>query len=256
MYIANAGTSRYIKVRMNICTGGTAKCKYLQGIFAPVATSRRRRPRPPPPSTPPCTSGSLPSGRCSPVGGFRWEKRRRNLPIIVIKDICSHFEIRTHPSLSQASLLGLSEVIAVGCGGGLNDRGLLEFKIIDSTFRNFLDFFYRNFSFQKSQLTCWTSSAFSWWGMLSCVLGFWGWLWSDLRRWVLLNRLCPPSRLITQPGAYMAALCCYETVWTGAVGRDGGRSEASKLSRNMRLSQLTPFLKLKLNDKHRLKWVI
>ena len=41
MYIANAGTSRYIKVRMNICTGGTAKCKHLRGIFALVATARR-----------------------------------------------------------------------------------------------------------------------------------------------------------------------------------------------------------------------
>ena len=38
---------------------------------------------------------------------------------------------RTHPSLSQASFLGLGEVFAVGCaGGGLDHGGLLEFKII------------------------------------------------------------------------------------------------------------------------------
>ena len=87
MYIANAGTSRYIKVRMNICTGGTAECKHLRGIFALVATARRRI-RPPPPSTPPCTSGSRPSGRCSPVGGFC---QRGNLPKMVVKDICQGY---------------------------------------------------------------------------------------------------------------------------------------------------------------------
>ena len=142
MYIANAGTSRYIKVRMNICTGGTAKCKYLRGIFALVATARRRQPRPPPPSTPPCTSGSRPSGRCSPVGGFLSERK-------FAKDGCEGYLPRilrrlfwTHPSLSQASFLGLGEVFAVGCaGGGLDHGGLLEFKIIDSTFSENLSIF-------------------------------------------------------------------------------------------------------------------
>ena len=83
-----------IKVRMNICTGGTtARCKHLRGIFALGATARRRRqPRPPPPSTPPCTSGSRPSGRCSPMGGFLSERKFANdnchLPMMIVKHIC------------------------------------------------------------------------------------------------------------------------------------------------------------------------
>ena len=98
-----------IKVRMNICTGGTtARCKHLRGIFALGATARRRRqPRPPPPSTPPCTSGSRPSGRCSPVGGFLSERKFANdncqayLPWKLFSG--DNFEL-TPPSARQASL--------------------------------------------------------------------------------------------------------------------------------------------------------
>ena len=95
-------------------------------------------------------------------------------------------------------------------------------------------------SFQKSQLTCWTSSAFSWWGMLSCFGVFGFWLWSGLRSWLLLNRPSRPPRLITQRGAYTApALLLCKRV--APLGR--GRSPASKLSwRWRRLSQLTPLL--------------
>merc|ERR1719273_316624 len=98
MYIANAGTSRYIKVRMNICTGGTASAniceEYLHWLLL-------------------LEEGSL---------GLLPLQRLHALQVAGHQDAAV-------PSLSQASFLGLGEVFAVGCAGGSLDHGglLLDF---------------------------------------------------------------------------------------------------------------------------------
>merc|ERR550517_2266723 len=95
MCVANAGTSRYIKVRMNICTGGTAKCKYLREYLHWLLLLEE---------------GSL---------GLLPLQRLHALQVAGNQGAAV-------PSLSQASFLGLGEVFTVGCAGGsLDHRGLL-----------------------------------------------------------------------------------------------------------------------------------
>merc|ERR1719273_2850952 len=113
MYIANAGTSRYIKVRMNICTGGLPSAniceEYLHWLLLLEEGSL----------------GLLPLQRLHAL------------------QVAGHRALQSPPSAKQASLALARSSHSAALG-------------VAST----------------TGASCWTSSALSWWGMLSCVLGF------------------------------------------------------------------------------------